>query len=68
MLKRFALNNNGKDLKDLARQALIVAGSAGLTYLSAHIGDIDLGKASGIIVAGVTIVANYLLSVINQDH
>jgi hypothetical protein len=57
--KSFSLN--GADLVSLGKNALLVAGAAGLTYVASNLGNLDLGATGALIVPVVTVVLDSLI-------
>lgn len=57
--KSFSLN--GADLVSLGKNALLVAGAAGLTYVASNLGSLDLGATGALIVPVVTVVLDSLI-------
>lgn len=65
MLSRMALPAN--NWQSLGLHAGLVALAAGLTYVSEHMSGQDFGQYTALIVAGTTIILNYINKVIAND-
>lgn len=61
-LKQFAIKTD--NWKSVLTGAAIAAGAAVLTYAAQHLGEMDFGTATPMVVAGLSVGINYLRKVL----
>lgn len=57
--KAFSLN--GADLLALSKNALLVAGAAGLTYVATNLSNLDLGSAGALLVPIISVALDSVI-------